>query len=240
MNDQFPPSVHVLYSPGIERFFGITTLDIFTTMEIAQILSSKIPSIVVFSIKDGQTPFFNDNCHEYTLKDKNVYKNSYEIQAPRYNKFLNVDDIEHVDEMPVDYHPQHNFKNWQMLIKLKKYVQFVISTWYAAKVCEVTHNILPEYRYADDYFNGLLPDNFIANIDTSMGTTKQGITAEIKKILYNCNLPREAVEQFNAMWENNNTVQTMYWRTNFYRMSNIDPQAVPLKPNLDQFVGWIM
>ena len=240
MNDQFPPSVHVLYSPGIERFFGITTLDIFTTVEIAQILSSKIPSIVVFSIRDGKTPFFNDNCHEYTLKDKNVYKNSYEIQAPRYNKFLNVDDIEHVEEMPIDYHPQHNFKNWQMLIKLKKYVQFVIGTWYAAKICEVTHNILPEYQYADDYFHELLPDNFIANIDTSMGTTKQGITAEIKKILYNCNTPREAVEQFDIMWKNNNTVQTMYWRTNFYKMSGIDPQAVPQKPNLDKFVGWIM
>ena len=240
MSDQYSPTRHVLYSPGIERFFAITGLDIFTSMEIAQILSSKIPSIVVFSMSEESTPFFNDNCHEYTLKNKNVYKNSYEIQAPRYNNFLNVDNVEHIKEMPIDYHPQHNFKNWQMLTKLKNYAQFVINTWYAAKLCEVTHNILPEQQYANDYFKDMLPDNFITNIDTSQGTTSQGITAEIKKILYNCNTPAEAKIQLDNMWKDNNTVHTKFWRVNFYKISNIDNQSIPLIPNLDHYVGWIM
>lgn len=234
-----PPFIHALYAPGIERFFAIIGLDQFTSMEIAQILSSKIPSIVVFSVNENTPPFFLDNCHEYTLIDKNVYKNSYEIQTPRF-KNMSVNDVIKADELPIDFHPKHNADNYKLFMNLKKYVEFVTNTWNAAKIAELTHNLLPEKCYADDYFQGYLPDDFVVNPDTSIGVTPNGITSEIKKILYDCNSPEEALAEFDKMWKENNTVQTMAWRNSFYTISYINPNIKPLSPNMDKFIGWLM
>lgn len=235
----YPPFIHALYSPGIERFFAVMGLDQFTSMEVAQILSSKIPAIVVFSIKENTAPFFSDNCHEYTVSDKNIFKNSYEIQTPRF-KFLSIDGIEKTTELPLDFQAERNIENYKLFENLRKYAVFVANAWYAAKVTEITHNLLPEKEYADSYFQEYLPSDFVANVDTSMGITKNGITSEIKKILYNCNSPAEALEQLDIMWKNNNTIQTQAWRTNFYIISHINPNIKKQAPNLDKFIGWIM
>lgn len=237
--EMLPSNMNALYSAGVGRFFAVAGIDQFTTFEIAGILSSKMPTIAVFSIPDQKPPFFQDNCTEYGLVDKNIFKNSYEKQVPLF-KSLNLDNIVHLGEMPVDYNQKTNLQNWNVFRKFQNYALYVIRAWYSAKMCDMIYNALPMESYSKN-FVGCLPEGvFEIKPDASMGTTKVGITTEIKSILYFSNSEQEALESIEKMWERNNTVYTNAWRRSFYEISGSYTNIRPLPADLGNYAGWIM
>jgi hypothetical protein len=237
--DLVPSNMNALYSAGVGRFFAVSGLDQFTTFEVAGILSSKMPGIVVFSMQSQTPPFFSDNCIEYGLVDKNIFKNSYEKQLPIF-KSLSLDNIIKLGEMPVDFNPNANSQNWQVFSKFRDYTHYVIRAWFAAKMCDMVFNSFPMKNYSTNFVDCLPEDVFDIKADASMGNTKVGITNEIKSILYFSNSEKEAVDSMEKMWEKNNTVYTNAWRRNFYEISGSYNNIRPLKLDLSSYAGWIM
>jgi hypothetical protein len=231
--------MNALYSAGVGRFFAVSGLDQFTTFEIAGILSSKMPGIVVFSMQSQTPPFFSDNCIEYGLVDKNIFKNSYEKQLPIF-KSLNLDNIIKLGEMPVDFNPNTNSQNWQVFLKFQDYAHYVIRAWYAAKTCDMIYNTLPMKNYSINLVDCLPEDVLEIKDDASMGTTKIGITNEIKSILYFSNSENEALDNIEKMWIRNNTIYTNAWRRDFYEISGSYSNIRSLPNNLNDYAGWIM
>lgn len=232
-------SLHAFYSPGVGRFFSISSLDEFTAYEVAQILSSKMPSIVLFAIEGNTPPFFHDNSHEYGLLNKNAFKDSYERQTPICKK-MDMDNITKLGEMPVDFNPKSNIENWKVFSQFKDYTEFVMRVWYAAKRTEMIHNFFPFENYALEFFRDSLPEDFEAKPDVSLGKTKIGIKREIKEILYYGNSEQDVLAKIKKMWEENSTVYTGKWRGEFYRIAGIDPAIKELPKTLEDYTGWIM
>lgn len=237
--ETLPSNMNALYSPGVGRFFALVGLDQFTTFEIAGILSSKMPSIIVFSLHDQSPPFFSDNCAEFGISDKNMFKDSFERQVPVFKR-LNPDNIIKLGEMPVDFNKKTNLQNWTVFSKFQNYSYYVIRAWYAAKLCDMIYNSLPMKSYSANFVD-CLPDNvFEIKTDASMGETKVGITTEIKSILYFSNSEKEAVDSIEKMWEKNNTVYTNTWRRSFYEISGSYNNIRSLPLDLTNYAGWIM
>jgi hypothetical protein len=230
------------YSPGVDRFFAVDTLDPYTSLEVAQLLSGKMPGIAVCVLSVNDAFMLNENCHEYTLQEKQVFALGASIlfsrQIPAIRRF-GEQSVRHVGpEMPPDY---RNNENFEVFMKFKQYAQFVIQAWHAAKTCDMQFNFMPMEQYADDYFDVLNP-GFETPADNVNGELRSGITKEIKKILYFSSSHEEALEKIAQMWRENNTPLSVYWRAQFYNLLEIDPPAdlVNSEVNIDRYSGYLL
>lgn len=230
------------YSPGVDRFFAVDTLDPYTALEVAQLLSGKMPGIAVCVLGKEDAFMTNENCHEYTLEEKQVFALGASIlfsrQIPAIRRFANKS-VKHVGStMPADY---DNNENFEVFMKFKQYARFVIQAWHSAKICDMQFNFMPMEQYADDYFDVLNP-GFEAPADNVNGQLRSGITKEIKKILYFSNSHEEALDKIAQMWRENNTPLAVHWRTQFYNFLEISPPAdlVNSEVNIDRYSGYLL
>lgn len=230
------------YSPGVDRFFAVDTLDPYTALEVAQLLSGKMPGIAVCVLGPDDVTMTNENCHEYTLEEKQVFALGASIlfsrQIPAIRRFVNKS-VRHVGaQLPPDY---DNNDNGAVFMQFKQYARFVIQAWHAAKTCEMQFNFLPMEQYNDDFFASLNP-GFETPVDNVNGQLKTGITKEIKKILYFSNSHEEALDKIAQMWRENNTPLAIYWRRQFYNLLEIDPPAdlVTIEADTSQYSGYIL
>ena len=230
------------YSPGVDRFFAVDTLDPYTSFEVAQLLSGKMPGIAVCVLGTDDVRMTNENCHEYTLEEKQVFALGASIlfsrQIPAIRRFM-TKSVVHVGEtLPADYtNPIHA----EVFMQFKQYARFVIQAWHSAKTCDMQFNFLPMEQYANDFFDTLNP-GFEAPADNVNGNLKTGITKEIKKILYFSNSHEEALEKIAQMWRENNTPLSVYWRAQFYNLLEIDPPADLATADVDtsRYSGYIL
>lgn len=229
------------YSPGVDRFFAVDCLDPYTSLEVAQLLSGKMPGIAVCILSTEDVFMTNENCHEFTLQEKQVFALGASIlfsrQIPAIRKFA-PNSIRQVTTMPDDYASGDNLK---VFIEFKQYAQFVIQAWHAAKTCDMQFNFMPMEQYAEDYFDALNP-GFEAPADNVNGELRSGVTKEIKKILYFSNSHEEALAKIADMWRANNTPLSVYWRNQFYNLLEISPPAdlVDSEVNIDRYSGYLL
>lgn len=230
------------YSPGVDRFFAVDSLDPYTALEVAQLLSGKMPGIAVCVLGKDDVIMNNENCHEYTLEEKQVFALGASIlfsrQIPAIRRFVDKS-VKHVGPvMPDDY---TNNENYNVFMQFKQYARFVIQAWHAAKTCDMQFNFLPMEQYANDFFDVLNP-GFNAPADNVNGQLKTGITKEIKKILYFSNSHEEALDKIAQMWRENNTPLSVYWRAQFYNLLEISPPADLVNSDVDtsRYSGYIL
>ena len=230
------------YSPGVDRFFAVDSLDPYTALEVAQLLSGKMPGIAVCVLGVNDAFMTNENCHEYTLQEKQVFALGASIlfsrQIPAIRRFAD-NSVRHVGPtMPADY---DNNENYEVFMKFKEYAQFVIQAWHSAKTCDMQFNFMPMEQYANDFFDVLNP-GFETPADNVNGQLKTGITKEIKKILYYSNSAQEALDKIAQMWRENNTPLSVYWRQQFYNLLETDPPADLAVADVDtsRYSGYIL
>lgn len=236
-------NANTYYSPGVDRFFAVDAFDPYTSFEVAQILSGKMPGIAVCILTISDTFIDNNNCHEYTLANKSFLAAGgnvlYNRQIPVIRK-APAESLVHVIDMPTDYKAQSD--NFNTFMAFKSYAQFVIQAWHSAKICEMFFNMSPMELYINDYFSGTTPDGFDKTVDSVNGELQTGITKEIKKILYNSNSSDEALALITAMWQNNSTHMGMEWRNLYFKLLGVemstDLQAVG--SNIDNYSGFIL
>jgi hypothetical protein len=229
------------YSPGVDRFFAVDALDPYTALEVAQLLSGKMPGIAVCILNSDDTYMTNDNCHEYTLSEKQVFAAGASIlfsrQIPAIRRFPSGSVVK-TKAMPLDY---RNNENFQVFLQFKQYTRFVIQAWHAAKQCDCVFNFMPMEQYANSYFQDLDP-GFDTPADNVNGDLKTGVTKEIRKILYFSNTHSEALDQIAQLWRTNNTPLSQAWRTQFYNLLEIDPPADLLSAEIDieRYSGYLL
>jgi hypothetical protein len=229
------------YSPGVDRFFAVDTLDPYTALEVAQLLSGKMPGIAVCILSVDDAFMTNDNCHEYTLSEKQVFAAGASIlfsrQIPAIRRFQSGA-VVNTTAMPLDYQDNANF---EVFLQFKQYARFVIQAWHAAKQSDCIFNFMPMEQYATSYFQDL-DSGFDTPADNVNGDLKTGITKEIKKILYFSDTHVEALDQIAQLWRTNNTPLSQAWRAQFYNLLEIDPPTDLLTAEIDieRYSGYLL
>jgi hypothetical protein len=237
------PNANVYYSPGVDRLFAVDNFDPYTSMEIAQILSSKMPAIAVLILhKDEVVGVNNGNCTNYTIKNKNPIPGQaallFSRQMPVVRK-LDGPQLIQVEDFPPDYFYNENLNTFVLFCE---YAKFVIRAWHAAKICDLTHNLLPMNIY-DTFLNDVKPAGWATPADNANGSSQVGITTEIKRILYFSDNIDDALEQLAQMWRDNNTPLTLHWRKQFYALLEEVEEPTDLKQsklNLDNYSGYLL
>ncbi len=237
------PNANVYYSPGVDRLFAVDNYDPYTALEIAQILSSKMPAIAVLILfRDEIVGVHNGNCTSYTIRNKNPIPGQaallFSRQTPVIRK-LDSAQLVQVEDFPADYNYNENLNTF---VLFSEYAKFVIRAWHTAKICEMTHNVTPMTAF-DSFLADIKPAGWATPVDNANGASKCGITTEIKRILYFSDNIEEALERIADMWRANNTPLTMHWRKQFYALLEESTEPNDLqqsKLNLDNYSGYLL
>jgi hypothetical protein len=206
-------NAHVYYSPGVDRCFAVDTFDPYTSMEIAQILSSKMPAILILVLhRDEILEVNNGNATNYTIMDKSPIQGNallYNRHSPSIRKMQKPVLVECAN-WPDDYNDNDH---QDIFLHFSQYAQFVIRCWHAAKLSELFTNTLPLSQY-NEVIGHMVPENF--SVPSDSNTSGISITQEIRKILYTSNHIEEALDAIEELWRQNNTPMTIFWRRMFY------------------------
>ena len=236
---KFHTNINGYYSGLVGRFFAVDSLDLYTAVEAAQILSSKMPGIIICALSPDDIEFNNSNCYEFTISEPLAAGlPSGPLQQFPIIKQVSSNLIKKMSGLPTE---MSNGDNYQTFMNFVEYSHFVIRALHSAKLCEIMFNQHPIETYNIDLIAGLVPDNLTVLADNTGGSLTTGITKEIKKILYISNDLNSALAAFSNLWYNNNTPFTIAWRNAFYRFLEIPvpDNIVSLELNLTQYSGRI-
>lgn len=210
---------HLIYSPGIDRFILVDQFDPWVVLEVAEILSSKLPTQVV--LLGEETPMLNNQiCIEFTIKDKtNMSIHGANIlvarQTPSIRKIRGAG-VVYKAGWPIDY---SRTERKTALLKLQEYALFCLRVCHAVKVTNAMHNLVPHKSYLDTYLPGVVPDKFKLPADQT--TAPDGMVNTIKQILYQADSIEEALSRIENMFAEH-TVAIPHVRETFYNFVGIE------------------
>lgn len=211
-DSQGNPRKYGIFAPGVNRFILIDEDDVWMTLQTAELLSSKLPTVVfALSINDGGIT--NKSCINFTIADKTQLRVGLvsmltSKQAPMLKTLYDTDEIVN-DGLPEGYKD-----NLPALEKLLDYAEFVHEQVYAMNITEALYNISNTSKFADLYIDTELstrPD--LTNLD-------RGVFFEIRKILYLADSIEQAKEQITKCWETNSADQS-HVMSGYYKVLNI-------------------
>ncbi len=216
---------NAFYSPSVDRFFAVDGLDPYTALEVAQILSSKMPGISVCILSPNDVVMTNTNCIEHTIEEKNLTVGPANIlygrQMPTLAKIpADTTIVKHVGL------PKGDFADpamWAQFLKFHEYAKFTIQCWHAIKLADAIQNILPMESYVHELLDA--PSDMAIPPDSTNGLLDVSIKTHVKRILYTGNSPEEVLEKIKQMWIENNTAAILPYRRFFYNVLGITPPA---------------
>lgn len=189
---------NTIYLPGVDRFLLADNFDPWITLEVAEILSSKVPTQVVL-LGEGIPGLSNLTALEHTIKDKTtmvIHGANILVarQTPSVRKINGADSIIEVG-WPDDY-SSTNSKT--MLLRLQEFGLFCLRICHAVKITESLHNVVPHKKYMEEYFSGMVPADFVVPVDQT--SFPKGISKTIKHILYMANSVEDALSEIEKAW----------------------------------------
>lgn len=190
-----------LYVKSFDRFVLVDNKDIWVMLQTAEILSSKIAS-VVYLLPYEQTDINNLNCCSYRLTNKKSQTMGttpliFSAQSPVLRTLIgNV--LEFADN--------------RIPGELKDYAEFVHKHSYALSFTEAFTRYDETYSFAEKY----LPVEWRSNLTSTYtrDTTSQGLFFEIRKALYLSNSIQQAEDALNHLWSVHGVNQP--WIRNLY------------------------
>lgn len=217
-------NANAYYSPSVDRFFAVDTLDPYTALEIAQILSSKMPGITVCILQATDVVMNNIDCVNYTIEEKNLTVGSanvlYGRQTPTLIKIPFGTNIVKPATTALDFDTPDQFNKF---LEFHEYAKFCITAWHAAKITDAINNILPMEEYVSLID---VPAGFQVPADSTNSTSSLSYKTQIKRILYNSDSVEQALADIHTMWSTNMTAITIPHKRFFYSMLEIpDPDA---------------
>lgn len=212
---------YLMYSPGLDRIIFVDQFDPYTAVETAQILSSKVSLVV--GITKNKPNFEDNNCLEYTLKDKNImYASSsifYSRQWPSFRR-LNTS-VDHVG-WPEDYEED---VAREALQDLQEYAIFVSKCVKAIRITNLIFNVLPANHIIKE-LNGV--DTGELEVPSDQTEVDDGVLVTILRILYKAKNKNDAMEMINEFWSK--VPDVVLYRNQFYQMIE-EEQSEELKAN---------
>lgn len=214
-----------IFAPGVDRFILIDEQDFWMTLQTAEILSSKLPT-VAYMLPPSAAAVDNTNCINYTIYNKTQQKiGPSPIVAARQHpllKFLYDTDLITEAGIPEDYKD-----NIEILERLVNYAQYVQQQVYVLNITDAFYNIVNTNKFSELY----LDNAWLENISTKVDRSKfdKGAFFELRKILYLSNSIGEAEEKIVDFWLQNSTDQ-VYLMIGYYKILNkpIPEKLIPL------------
>jgi hypothetical protein len=228
-------NANAYYSPSVDRFFAVDSYDPYTALEVAQILSSKMPGISVCILQATDVTMDNNNCINYTIEEKNLTVGPANIlygrQTPTLSKIpLGVNIVKLVDTPHEDF---NNNERYQLFLKFHEYAKFTIQCWHAIKLTDAVQNILPTETYADDLID--VPEGMNVPADSTNGYLKISVKKYVKQILYTSNSADEVLSRIKQMWIDNDTGAIIPYRRTFYSLLDlVEPAEFTETINVDR------
>ena len=213
---------YVLFSPGIDRFFLVDNYDPWIMLETSRVLSSKVSNIVY--VIDHPSPLFdNDDCLEYTTKNKQHEYNNFggpKVNHHRQSSFMSKTGPDKIVKRgwPVDF---ESSDRRQALIKLTDYAAFCLRVIHALAISRNFKDPFPEKHYLENYFKGEYPEDFVLHADAT--TCPIGMDNLIKNILYTSNNISEALTDIHQAWRDYSQQDLSGYRQTFYYCLGLRP-----------------
>lgn len=213
---------HAIYLPGVDRFLLADTFDPWITLEVAEILSSKVPTQVIL-LGEGIPGLSNLTVLEHTIRDKTglvIHGANILVarQTPLVRKIQGEGSIINVGWSDDYASPEKR----SILLKLQEYGLFCLRICHALKITESMNNIVPHKKYIEDYFPGMVPQDFTVPIDQT--EFPHGLGREIKQILYMADSVTDALTQIEKAWlEYSQAIPRI--RETFYKIVGIEMPA---------------
>lgn len=187
-----PDANYLIYSVGVDRFIMSDRSDLWTTLETAKILSSKIP-LTLIALTNCSIDINNENCLFYTVAEKTGWKMS-ENACPELGAVSGNDAVEEAG-IALDFKDSISAE-W--LVNLQNYAFFCQKMLHAIKIADAETN-------SDDavFFKDLL-DVGIASLLQSRADhtrTPQGALLWTKRVLYTSQTIEEAIDGINKIWD---------------------------------------
>lgn len=204
-----------IYSPSVDRFILIDSNDFWMALKTAEVLSSKLPTIVFF-MPPMNFEINNSNCLEHTIENKTEIKIGpsnivYARQNPQL-KFL-FDDAKIINVgLPEDFKSD---EKQQMLSKLTSFAQYVQKRVYALLLTNELFNAYNTKRFAEQYLAPEWKTPFKIKADRSI--TKNGVIEELIRALYLANDIPDAEIRMTKIWKTHHSDQE-YLMAGYYRL----------------------
>lgn len=202
-----------IFAPGLDRFILIDDIDHWMVLETAEILSSKIPTMV-YILPALDIDINNSNCLNYTLYNKTEERiGARLISVGRQNPALRI--LGNLGKLAFDGPPEDykSEERQEILARLQQYAQYVLKQVHAINIAEVMFNPCDNKNFLDKYVVQY-PD-FKTMVDRS--TTPTGVFNELRHVLYLSNTIEEAEQQIIDLWLRNYHEQE-YMLAGFYKL----------------------
>jgi hypothetical protein len=222
--------IHGIYAPGIDRFILVDYSDVWVTLETAEILCSKLPT-VAYVLHTINFDFGTHNCIEYAITNKtNQTTGKTSIVNRRQNPTLRfipyaTNPIEWAGPNP-DYDTD---EGRAMLKKLQDYAEFVLDTVYAMRITDAMTNWMDGQRFIDSY----IPQRLLETSDGPMSNqydrsdTERGVFFEIRSALHLSLTIEEAEKRIEEIWIAGADEQEFVMKSFYYNWGR------PLPPSLE-------
>jgi len=219
---------HGIFAPGVDRFILIDSYDFWVTLQTAEVLSSKVPTLA-YILPPLNFNLNNDNCINYTIFNKTQQRVGPSPavvgrQHPQL-KFLYDQDTITEAGTPEDYKTE---EGQALLAKLQKYAQFVHQRMFAISITEAFYNPFNTDRFVSSYLTDNWTSGFSARHDRS--SLDKGVFFELRNILYLSDNEAEAEEKIINLWQASSRDQ-LYLILGYYKVLNT-PVPDALKPML--------
>lgn len=192
-----------LYAPAIERFLLIDTHNLFCFFQTAQVLSSKINTVVLILNGDKKVPnITNENCLQFTLNHSKFQSEISGVNAKQSPtvSFLHSDSKIFKTSFPVDFEKKDRKEK---LLELQTYANFVNLCIHSAMLTSLmnqhVHIEAQQEEYLSFYFNQDQKPTFVT---------------QVMNILLFADNMREAQEQLEQYWImiiDKNLKTRIYW-----------------------------
>lgn len=219
-----------IYVPTIDRFIHISGYDVWSSLETAEILTSKVQT-AVFVLPAGyvKLPEYieiisNENCCNWGIRNKldlKVGTSNVLIarQTPSIGMLYSDDVLEEHSELPEDLKENPN-----ILKRLKQYVDYVYPRVLAINLATTCFNPYYSRKFMDKYLDQAW--NVTNKNDPSQ--SERGLDFDIKNIMYRADSAEESENEIIKYWQTNHW-DIAYIMAAYYRILGAGVPEV-LKP----------
>ena len=205
MIEHFYNKTYGIYGPGFDRFILTDNKDIWVTMQTAELLSSKLPTVMFIMPKSELV-----NPTDYSLLNKLQYKIgpasiSIARQYPQMKYIKKAEEIVY-SGLAIDY-------TVEQIEHLKEFANYVHKLSYAIKFTETLYNPYDNTTFISNYI-GL--EN-IEELSHSTDRSNNDVFKLIRHAIYLSKTIEEINQQLIQIWLDNHTDQG-YLITSFYSL----------------------
>lgn len=208
---------HGIFAPGVDRFILIDDHDFWITLETAEILSSKIPTMV-YMLPPLNDKINNLNCIHHTILNKTQQKvGSSPLVVSRQQPMLKFlyDQDEIVDlGIPEDYKDPIRK---QMLQQLQDFAIYVHKNVFAIRLTEAFYNPVNNLEFAKKYISPEWTANMKLKVDRS--ELENGVFFQLRSALYLSSSIDEVEKRIINIW-NVSPPDQVYLMVGFYKILN--------------------